>query len=202
MPNNKVQRFLHPLKSIIGPDPLAVNKWDKLNLKRKVVAIGSVDAHAHKQNVLGFYNIEIFPYKVLFKSVRTHVLLNEQILKGNSDKFYDYKKRIIHSLKEGKSFIANHYHGDAKGFRFFAEYDGNTYQLGDDIHFEKSKAKKVIFNAFIPREADLKLIRNGKIYDTYKGAGCVWDTDEPGNYRIECWIADKAWIFSNYIRIV
>ncbi|MCX6165459.1 MAG: PHP domain-containing protein [Ignavibacteriae bacterium] len=199
--DNKVQRFLHPLKSIEAPDKEAVKKWDELNKDRKVTAIGSVDAHAHKQNVMGFYTLEVFPYKVLFKSIRTHVLLDEEIQKGNSEKFDFYKKEIIEALRYGKSFLVNHYYGDGNGFRFFAEYDGVIYNLGDEIHFDKKKNKNIVFNAFVPKQAKLKLMKDGKCHDEYSGIGCVWDSKEPGNYRVECWLGEKAWIFSNHIRV-
>ena len=199
---NKMQRFLHPLKSIIAPEKKILQKWDELNEKRKVVALGSIDAHAHKQNVLGFYNIEIFPYKVLFKSIRTHVLIDSEIEKGNNDKFKDYKKEIISSLKKGNSFIVNHYHGDGYGFRFFAEYDGKNYNCGDEIILDSKAGKKVVFHSFVPKEATIKLIKNGKCLDSYNGPGCVWDSDDTGNYRVECWLGDKGWIFSNHIRVL
>jgi hypothetical protein len=199
--DNKVQRFLHPLKSIVAPDHEAVKKWDELNKDRKVTAIGSIDAHAHKQNLMGFYTIEVFPYKVLFKSIRTHVLLNEEIKKGDKANFARDKKNIVEALKYGKSFIVNHYYGDGKGFRFFAEYDGATFNLGDEIHIEKKKNKNILFNVFVPKEATLKLIKNGKCIEQHKGLEGVWDEKEPGNYRIECWMGEKAWIFSNHIRV-
>jgi len=199
---NKVQRFLHPLKSIIAPEKKVLQKWDELNEKRKVVGLGSIDAHAHKQNVLGFYNIEIFPYKVLFKSIRTHVLIDTEIEKGNQKKFAGYKKEIINALKKGSSFIVNHYHGDGYGFRFFAEYNGKNYNMGDEIIYEPKISKKVVFHAFVPTEATIKLIKNGKCIDTYNGPGCVWDSDGAGNYRVECWLNNKGWIFSNHIRVL
>ena len=104
-------------------------------------------------------------------------------------------------MQYGKSFIVNHYYGDGKGFRFFAEYDGGTYNLGDEILFDKKKDKKIIFNTFVPKEARLRLIKDGKCYAEYDGVGCVWDAKETGNYRIECWLGEKAWIFSNHIRV-
>jgi hypothetical protein len=29
-----------------------------------------------------------------------------------------------------------------------------------------------------------------------------WNIQETGNYRVESWIGEKAWIFSNNIRIM
>lgn len=199
--NNKIQRFIHPLKSIISPCKEAVKKWDELNLHRKVTAVGSVDAHAHKMNLLGFYNVEVFPYKVLFKSIRTHVLLNEEIVKGDNENFQKYKNNIINALRQGRSFIANNYNGDAKGFRFFAEFDGMNYQMGDEIVLN-GKNKKVVLNFLVPKECTVNVVRNGVNIHQSKGFGGIWDVTDEGCYRIECWIDDRAWIFSNHIRII
>ncbi len=197
--NNKIQRFIHPLKSIVSPDAEAVKKWDELNLKRRVPAIGSVDAHAHKMSLMGFYNVEIFAYKILFKSIRTHVLLDNKI--DERAPFEESKREIINALKEGSSFIVNHYHGDGRGFRFFADYGGNKYNMGDDITADKKDIKNIVFNAYLPKEANVKFIKDGVCLDEVKGPGGVWNAVGPGAYRIECWLNGKGWIFSNHIRV-
>ena len=199
---NRLQRFLHPLKSIVAPDEKAVKIWDKLNNNRKVVAIGSVDAHAHKQNVVGFFEVEIFPYKTLFKSVRTHVFVDSELKPGNKASFEFDKNQIIKALKEGHSFIVNHYHGNGKGFRFYAEYNGSFYNMGDEIPFDKNKNKMITFKTYLPKEAKIKLIKNGKCVDELEGLNSIWDSNEIGNYRIEGWQGSKGWIFSNHIRVV
>ncbi len=199
--SNKFNRLIHPLKSVVAPDTEAVKKWDELNLRRKVSAIGSIDAHSHKQNVLGFFTLDIFPYKVLFKSIRTNVLLDEKIDPDNQESFKESKQNIIKALKEGRSYIVNNYYGDAKGFRFFAEYKGEFYNIGEDFQIKDEKRDKVILKCFVPKQAKIKLIKNGNcIHETESTSG-VWNYEGPGNYRIECWLADKAWIFSNNIRI-
>lgn len=197
---NKVQRFIHPLKSIVAPCKQAVKKWDELNLKRKVTIVGSVDAHAHKMSLMGFYNVEVFPYKVLFKSIRTHVLLDEPVVVGDNDNFQTYKKNIVNAIRDGRSFVANSYYGDAKGFRFFADYNGEKFQMGDEILL-KEEDKKVVFNILVPKEALVKIMKNGECIHESKGFGGLWDVHEEGCYRIECWIGDRAWIYSNHIRI-
>lgn len=198
---NRINRFIHPLRSVIEPCKMAVKKWDELNLKRNTPAVGSVDAHAHKMNLMGFYNVEVFPYKVLFKSIRTHVLIDQKIVFGDSDNFNTYKNSIIGALKKGRSFIANYYNGDAKGFRFFAEFDGVNYQMGDDIILNDGK-KSVVLNFLLPGEAIVKVMRNGECIHESKGFGGIWDVNNEGCYRIECWKEGRAWIFSNHIRIL
>ncbi|MEO8663862.1 MAG: CehA/McbA family metallohydrolase [Ignavibacteria bacterium] len=198
--SNKLQRFIHPLKSIVAPPEVTLKKWDELNLKRKVVAIGGIDAHAHKHNIMGF-EFEIFAYKILFKSIRTHVLVDKEILKGDKKNFDQDQKQIIEAIGYGRSFVVNPYYGSGTGFRFFAEYDGKHYLMGDRIRFVKSKNKKIIFRTFLPSAARIRLIHNGKCVDELQNLDCIWDSDETGSYRIEAWKDSKGWIFSNHIRV-
>ena len=196
---NKYQSFLHPLKTIIAPQKKTLKLWDDLNLKRKVVGVGGVDAHAHKYNLLGFLEVEIFPYKVLFKSIRTHILTHEEIKKGKShDAVEKAKMQIYSALEYGSSFIANDYHGDSTGFKFFAVADSKVYNMGDKI----SKSSKVKLRIIIPKhKAEIKLIRNGKIIDSWEDREVFFNVNSKGIYRVEVYLNGKAWIFSNHIRI-
>lgn len=195
---NKYQSFLHPLKSITKPPEETLKKWDELNLKRKVVGIGGVDAHAHKYNLLGFLEVEIFPYKVLFKSIRTHILTSEEI-PFEKTLFPKSKELVYNALKEGSCFVANDYHGDSKGFRFFAESEDKKFNMGSSIPLSKRIKLKVL----IPVDnAIIKLIHNGKLIDEILGNSADYIIKESGIYRVEVFLEDKAWIYSNHIRIV
>lgn len=199
---NKLQRFLHPLKSIVAPPIETIKKWDEVNLKRKVTGIGGVDAHAHKINVMGLYETEIFPYKVLFKSIRTNVLLKSKLNPGVNETIEYDKRQIIEALAEGRCYIANYYHGETKGFRFYARYGGNIYTMGDVIELRKSVETKVLFEVLLPKVTLIKLIKNGIDVHSIQSEKAVWETDEPGNYRVEVWLGDRAWIFTNHIRVI
>ena len=164
--DNKYQAFLHPLRTITAPQKETLKLWDELNLKRKVVGIGGVDAHAHKYNLLGFLEVEIFPYKVLFKSIRTHLLLKNELIIDNSEESIQHSKKTINdALADGKCFFANDYRADSKGFRFFAEVDDKIYQMGDYLNC----TDKIKLRVLLPvKEAEIKLIRNGEeIADTF-----------------------------------
>ena len=197
--DNKLQRFLHPLKSIISPPQKTLSRWDVISQKRHVTAIGSVDAHAFKQNLLGFFEVEIFAYKVLFKSIRTHVLIESEIKKNSKKKFSEYKTEILNALKTGKCFISNFYHGDAKGFRFFAESNNEIFNMGDTVLLNHDK--KIQFKIYTPRECLIRLIHNGNKIQENMGMEFLLDIDKPGVYRVECWLNNKGWIFSNHIRV-
>ncbi len=195
---NKLDRFLHPLKSIVGPCEKTIKRWDNAAIKRHITAIGGVDAHALKQNVLGFFEVEIFPYKVLFKSIRTHVLLSRTLNKNSKQYFDDDKQQLLDSLKKGKCFISNYYHGNAKGFRFFAELKGIICNMGDTI---TSNGENVQLKVLAPKECRIKLVYNGNVIDEKENMSFSWSVKSPGIYRVECWCNDKGWIFSNHIRI-
>lgn len=197
--DNKYQAFLHPLRTIAAPQKETLKLWDELNLKRKVVGIGGVDAHAHKYNLLGFLEVEIFPYKVLFKSIRTHILLKNELIPDNSEESIQHSKKTIYdALADGKCFFANDYHADSKGFRFFAESDDKIYQMGDNIN----SSSKIKLRVLLPvEEAEIKLIRNGEEIANTFGNSADFFIESDGVYRVEVYIHKKAWIYSNHIRI-
>jgi hypothetical protein len=196
---NKYTSFLHPLRSIVSPPPETLKLWDELNLKRKVVGIGGVDAHAHKQNLFGFFEVEIFPYKVLFKSIHNHVFLPEPLVKGNSkQKLAKSKAAIYEALAYGRSFVANDYHANSKGFQFIAKSGKKKYLMGDSLDF----SEKITLYVTLPvQSAEIKIIRNGKEIADFSSDKAEFEVKKAGIYRVEVSYFNKAWIYSNHIRI-
>lgn len=196
---NKYQSFLHPLKTIVSPPIETLEVWDKLSLKRKVVGIGGIDAHAHKVNVLGFVEVEVFPYKVLFKSIRTHILTDKNfVIDSGKDNIAATKEIILSALKYGNCFISNSYHGDANGFRFNIEKDDKIYGMGDTVPFDTALKLKVLLPG---NRGTVKVIKNGVCVSVLRDNQNKFDVDTPGVYRVEVYLGEKAWIFSNHIRI-
>jgi hypothetical protein len=196
---NKYNSFLHPLRSIVSPPVETLKLWDELNLKRKVVAIGGVDAHAHKQNLFGFFEVEIFPYKVLFKSIHNHIFLDEPLVKGNSkQKLTKSKAAVYEALAYGRSFIANDYHANSKGFMFYARAGKKKYFMGDSIDFSEG----ITLHVSVPNQnAEIKFINNGKEIANIQSDKTELEVKKPGAYRVEVYHFNKAWIYSNHIRI-
>lgn len=193
---NKYNYFVHPLKSITPPPKETLELWDKLNLKRRVVGIGGVDAHAHKVNLLGFFEVEVFPYKVMFRSIRTNILVDKEISPGNDKN--ETKKIIYEALETGRCYVANYYYGDSKGFRFYADDGIKIYQMGDSIPLtERTKLKILLPN----QTAEIRLIRNGEIIEKQNSSELEFDVKESGAYRVEVYLNENPWIFSNHIRI-
>jgi hypothetical protein len=196
---NKYRSFLHPLRTINAPPKETLKIWDELNQKRKVIAIGGIDAHAHKYNLVGFIEVEIFPYKVLFKSIRTHIFIDEAIKKGKSVKDINTAKwQIYNALKDGRCFVANDYVAESKGFRFFAEHNGKKYQMGETVPDNKNVELSVLLPGI---EAEIKLIRNGNVIEKNNGMNAEFIVNKKGAYRVEVFNNKRAWIFSNHIRV-
>ncbi len=194
---NKYQAFVHPLKSIEVPPKETLEKWDELNLERPVVGIGGVDAHAHKHNLLGFFEVEIFPYKVLFKSIRTHILLDKNLQPNKN--FENAKKNIYESLAKGRCFIANDYRCDSKGFRFFATTKSGKHQMGETIKY----LNEITLTVLLPvKKAEIRLIYNGKLLEKVSDHKADFIVNEKGVYRVEVYYLGNAWIYSNHIRIM
>ncbi|MCB2206369.1 CehA/McbA family metallohydrolase [bacterium] len=196
---NKFQRFIHPLRSITAPPPETLARWDALSRSRRVVGIGGTDAHAHKADVMGFFDVEVFPYKVMFKSVHTHVLLDEPLRKGDAAHFEEDKWRIYEALRKGRCFVANSYHADPRGFAFFATTATESWQQGDEIEFPGEG--KLALHVETPHRARLRLFCNGELVREKDSREMVQPVHAPGAWRVEAWLEDKGWIFSNHIRI-
>jgi len=198
---NKYNYFIHPLRSIKEPNKDALRKWDDLNLLRRVTGIGGVDAHAHKVNLLGFFEVEVFPYKVLFKSIRTHLFTEKRLLKKNDRKaFQADKQMVLRALKSGRVFVSNYYVADASGFRFFAEINNKHYHMGDSIHIKNNE--KIKLRVLLPNlGANIRLIRNGKPIEEVENTDAEFVVKKSGAYRVEVFLDGKAWIYSNHIRI-
>ncbi|MFC2085094.1 PHP domain-containing protein [Bacteroidota bacterium] len=196
---NKYNYFVHPLRSIVAPPKVTLELWDKLNEKRRVVGIGGVDAHAHKVNLLGFFEVEVFPYKILFKSVRTHILADEKITGGKEkSKILKAQKILFNSLASGKCFISNYYRGDAKGFRYFAQTGKKTHQMGDSIKLSENTRLRVILPNI---SGSIRLLKNGNIMDMVEDIDAEFQVQDKGIYRVEVYIDGFPWIYSNHIRI-
>lgn len=196
---NKYNFFVHPLRSNTAPPVESLKLWDELSQKRLTVGIGGIDAHAHKINLLGFFEVEVFPYKVLFKSIRTHILTNGEIT--NSDKpenLTDAKEYIYSALKTGRCFVSNYYRGDAKGFRFFGENSGKIYNMGDNMPLSSRSRLRVL----LPNVTScIRLLCNGKIVEEVENLDAEFIIKDPGAYRVEVYQDNFPWIYSNHIRI-
>lgn len=183
----------------LKPPVRSMQIWDSLLLKgARVVAIGGSDAHALHYRV-GLIRKTIFPYQFHFRTINTHLLLDEE-MSGSGGKDRDM---VLHALANGHCFIGNDAIHASKGFRFFAESDGRRYIMGDEVAWKPEMNLKIE----LPAPAECHLIHNGKLLEkkTVRQKES-WEVSKKGYYRVACYrhhlFRKRGWIFSNpvYIR--
>ena len=191
-PYNKLAMAFSPRKSMIGPTDRILKKWDEWNMTKSVVGIASVDAHAFSIKV-GPLSVEIFPYKVHFRCLRTHILLDKPLSKD----FETARHQLYNALRGCRVFISNMRWGKADGFTFYAKNSAQVATCGDTISLDK-KTKLVVR---LPKRARLKLIHNGQLIMQSDTSNLEYNLSQPGIYRVEAWKGKRGWIFSNHIRV-
>jgi hypothetical protein len=167
-----VVRFLaSPNRFIDHPPARNLRRWDELNSKRRVVAIGGLDAHQVGIRVGRWVPLRLMSYKRSFRHIRTHVLIDGE----------PTRESVFAALREGRSYIAMDSLAPARGFTF--ERDGDTLRVS------------------APREARLRLLRDGGEIASVAGRELGHALDGPGVYRAEAYLhahgRERTWILSN-----
>ncbi|MBN2102776.1 CehA/McbA family metallohydrolase [bacterium] len=190
---NIAWRILHPLRSIRFPVWETLDRWDQLNRSRRVVGIGGIDVHAHRVRLWKIISVEIYPYKVQFKSIRTHFLVYPPVTPGLD--FHESEFRVFDALTQGRCFISNFALGNARGFQFQAIQGEMMMPMGSRIEIQQP----IRLRTWIPRKAHIRLLRNGAVIREDKAVQIDYKTDLPGVYRIEVFRKRRGWIYSNPI---
>ena len=181
-----------------GPLEPTMQKWDELLINgKKIVAIGGSDAHALPGS-LGPIHRTLFPYEFHFQSVNTH-LLTPNPLTGDST--HD-QSLILEAFQSGHVFIGYDLPARTDGFKFTANGEGETAQMGDEISLKNG----VTLQIRLPQRTECHLLKNGKIVKSWsQRENCTYITNEPGVYRVEVYIhymgIRRGWIFSNPIYV-
>jgi hypothetical protein len=196
-PWNKLWRFINPRKSIVAPYPETLKRWDSVNRERKVIGIGGVDAHAHKHKMFGgLIRVTIFKYKVQFKSVRTHLLVDKSFKKEME---LDHAKNLIYeAILNSRAYVSNYFNGDARGLRCVAENGSEQVTLGEELQLKSNTTIRLD----LPGEGVMRLIRNGQPVVETEAKSAQFPVEEPGLYRFEVFRNKRAWIYTNHIRIL
>jgi hypothetical protein len=194
-PRNRFFRFVKPRSSLRGPTDRLLRKWDELATRRPVLGVGGVDAHAAPYR-LGFVPLTIFPYKVQFQSVRTHLHLSEP-LKLEAEAAV---AQVLDALRSRRAMVVNRRRGDAFGFRFWAETpDGISCGIGDRLPFKPGTVLRVTS----PRRADLALVGLGSsVVARETGRRLDHAPVRAGAYRVEAYRRGTGWVYTNHVTLL
>lgn len=189
---NMLKMAIMPRRSLRGPTNRILKKWDEISQSRPVAGIGSTDVHAHVYRK-GLIRLTIFPYKVQFRSIRTHLLLDQPL----NGEIASAKEQIFDAIRQCRIFVSNFRWGDARGFQFFARRKNRIYSIGETVDF--SNELKLAMHS--PKTAEIRLIKDGRPMLIQEGSWFEIAVESPGIYRVELYINKKGWIYSNHIRI-
>lgn len=192
-PANRPLMLFTPRRFLITPKKEVMETWDRLSQKQRVCGIMSADAHAFRHKILGPIHVRIFPYEVKFKALRTNLMLRKPL----SQKFELAKDELLEALRNCSVYGSNFRWGDAKGFEFKAEQKGNEAIIGEEMEIEGL----VNLSAKAPKPGRFRLICDGRLVKEADGNDFIYQTRQPGLYRIEVMKGNKGWIYSNHIRL-
>jgi len=186
--------FIRKPGRFLGTPPQRnLDEWDRLCERRRLVAIGGVDAHQIGLKVGPYVPLRLMSYRRSFSHLRTHVL-TERLPTGALE--HD-RAQVLAALAEGRCYLAVDSLAPARGFAFWAEGGSTVAPMGAEV-----AAGTWTLRARVPRPAQLRLLAAGSEIVTAQGGELDHTVTEAGAYRIEAHLDGRAWIVSNpvYVR--
>ncbi|MBI2195111.1 MAG: flippase-like domain-containing protein [Planctomycetes bacterium] len=189
---NLPRYLLNPNRSIRGPEPELLARWDELGRQRRIVGIGGIDNHALNLPWSRFplYLVKVLPYRFVFQTVRTHVLSEPFTGENEPD-----VRRVLDALRLGRCYIAYDYLAPASGFRFEGRNGRGPILMGD----ESPADGRCRLAVQTPAQASLTLFADGKPLASAEGQSLEVVVETPGVYRAEAQLKGQPWIYSNPI---
>ena len=188
-PFNLVRRYRNPDRTIMGPLPRVLARWDSLMQRQRIFAVGALDVHARRlPPVVPFTNF--FPYAFMFTTIRTHVLCEPMCGHSATDLAHLYD-----ALRECRAFIAYDALANSRGFRFELRTDDGVRPVGAETAFAPGQVLQVRS----PSPAELSLVKDGRTVVSTSAHAIEHEADSPGVYRVEARREGRPWVFTNAI---
>lgn len=182
--------------TVKGPSQKTLETWDRLCLKRQVVALGGSDAHGSYMKI-GLLKFTPLSYRYLLGTINTHILTSLP-LKGD---FTTDKGIIYASLRAGTCFVAHDGLSPAKGFRFY--FTRNKDEKRVEMGQEDALSPGTLVSK-LPKGGMIRIIKDGSLFKRGYGGELSIKINENGVYRVEVFrkvplFGWRPWIFSNPI---
>ncbi len=166
--------------------------WDRLleSGHRLPPLLGS-DAHANVR-IFGSLGGTIGTYPEILRLFSNHVLATEL-----------RQDLILDAIRRGRVYGAFDWLGDTAGF---------AMSYGNPAKYLAPEARAILGEAFpfdhaatllieVPREAKIRLLRDGKVWRELAGRRFCEPVDGPGVYRAEVYLGGRLWILSSAISV-
>ena len=187
-----------PMRTLSGPPARHLEFWDRLCLRRRVPAIGGLDAHQRGIRLRG-RALSPMPNARYFAMLHTHVLLDS----APGGELAADRAVVYEALREGCCYLSFEALAPGRGFRFWAERDAGAVPMGAQV-----EPGEWTLRAVAPRPARLRVMRDGAPVHEAEGQRLEHRVEENGAYRVEARLADdergRLWLVSNpiYVREV
>lgn len=187
--------YLLRSKKLTGPTEKVLNWWDRLNnaTDEIVPAIGGADAHSFFYNVLCL-KINVFNYIDCFRHVNNLIYLNDKL----SESFDEAKIQILNAIKSGHNTIINKKIISNKKMPECYILDKNK-QVYPGFCLNNNENIKLFIN--LPKNAIIKIRYNGSIIKEIYAKNFEYSNLKSGKYRIEAYVNNIPWFFTNPILI-
>jgi hypothetical protein len=187
---NGLYYYLFPARALGSLSPSLLHRWNSVNRRRHVSIVGGSDAHGYFFRI-GPFRFCIFPYRMMIRSVLTHLLLDRPLERS----FEEDRATVIKALREGRSYISNGFSGDARNFRFSVNGDPGKLHPGDSARWKPSMR----IDVKVPGDGEIHLYRDGDLLLKHPGRGGVFECPSPGNYHCVVMKGGRWWIVTNHI---
>lgn len=181
-------RDLRVPEALDGPPDRHLAQWDALCARRRVVAVGGLDAHQPGVRVRGRVR-SIMPHRRWFGLLRTHVLLEEPLAQTTGD-----VARVLAAIRHGHCYLSLDQLGDPRGVAFTAHRGTERLTMGD-----AAPAGERTLRVTSPADARLRLLRDGREVAAADGRELVHAADGAGVFRAEVWRDGRRWVVTNPI---
>ena len=180
-----------PGRVLDHPPERNMSEWDRLCRRRRVVAIGGLDAHQIGKRIGPFVPFRLMAYHRSFRFLRTHVLCDEP----PAGELEHDRDQVYGALREGRCYLAMDSLGPPAGFAFTA----GSLEMGAE-----GAAGEHTLRTSVPAPAELRLLRDGEPVATADEATeLVQEVSASGVYRVEARRRahgrSRTWIVSNPI---
>ncbi|MGA8217339.1 MAG: CehA/McbA family metallohydrolase [Solirubrobacterales bacterium] len=192
-PRQAISFLRHPERLLAGAPAEHLALWDAIAARRRVPAIGGLDAHQSGFRVRGRV-ISPMRHERFLGLLSTHVDCTPT---GDASEDRD---RILSGLGAGRAYLAMDWVAPAAGFSLWAESDSARIEMG-----EEAPEGDWTIRVRCPREAQIRLIHDSSCVVESRAESLDHPAGEPGVWRAEAWLDHEGlarrWIVSNPIYV-
>ncbi len=191
-PRQAVRFLRRPEPFLIGPPQEHLAAWDRLGARRRVPAIGGLDAHQPGFRLRRRAHSPMRHERFL-GLLSTHVACGP----ASGDAAADGPE-VLAAMARGRAYLALDWVAPAAGFELWAEQGQDRVEMG-----EEASAGNWTIRATSPHDALLRLLRDGECVAERTGRTLEHPAAQPGVWRVEAWAEyegkPRLWVATNPI---